>query len=35
MRLRHGGEKFLQALTKKGLLEDASIYNLELGEHGD
>jgi len=33
MRLEHGGEKSLQAPTKKGSLEGASNCNLELGEH--
>ena len=33
MRVRHGGEKSLQDLTKKGSLEGASTCNLELGEH--
>ena len=34
MRLRHEGEKSLQAPSKKGLLEGSSTCNLELGEHG-
>ena len=34
MRLGHTGEKFLQALTKKGSLEDASTCNMKLGGHG-
>ena len=33
MRLGHGGEKSFQAPAKKGSLECASTYNLELGEH--
>ena len=33
MRLRHGGEKPLQVLAKKGSLEGASTYNWELGEY--
>ena len=33
MRLRQGGEKSLQAPTKKGSLEGASTCNLKLGEH--
>ena len=33
MRVRHEGEKFLQAPTKKGSLEGVSTYNLELDEH--
>ena len=34
MRVRHGGEKSLQALAKKRSVEGASTCNLELGEHG-
>jgi len=34
MRLGHTGEKSLQALAKKGLLEGASTCNMELGGHG-
>ena len=34
MRVRHGGEKSLQAPAKKGSLEGASTCNLELDEHG-
>ena len=34
VRLRHGGEKSLQAPAKKGSLEGASTCNLKLGEHG-
>jgi len=34
MRLGHTGEKFLQALTKKGSLEDASTCNMKLGGYG-
>ena len=34
MKVRHGGEKSLQAPAKKGSLECASTCNLELGEHG-
>jgi len=34
MRLEHGGEKFLQAPTKKGSLEGASTCSMKLGEHG-
>ena len=33
MRLRHGGEKSLQAPAKKGSLEGASTCNMELGGH--
>ena len=33
MRLGHTKEKSLQALAKKGSLEDASTCNMELGEH--
>jgi len=33
MRVRHGGEKSLQAPAKKGSLEGATACNLELGEH--
>ena len=32
--LGHGGEKSLQASTKKGSLEGASIYSMKLGGHG-
>ena len=34
MKLRHGGEKSLQAPAKKGSLEGASTCNLKLGVHG-
>jgi len=34
MRLRHTGEKSLQALTKKRSLEGAYTCNKELGGHG-
>ena len=34
MRLRHTGEKSLQAPAKKRSLEGASICNMELGGHG-
>jgi len=34
MRLKHGGEKSLQAPAKKGSLEGASTCSMELGEHG-
>ena len=33
MRLGHGGEKSLQTPAKKGLLEGASTYNMEVGEY--
>ena len=33
MRLRHTGEKSLQAPAKKESLEGASTYNMELGGH--
>jgi len=35
MRLRHTGEKSLQALAKKGSLESASTCNMKLGGHGN
>ena len=34
MRLRHEGEKSLQAPAKKGSLEGTSTCNLKLSEHG-
>ena len=34
MRVKHGGEKSLQAPAKKGSLQGASTCNVELGEHG-
>ena len=34
MKVGHGGEKSLQAPTKKGSVEGAVTCNLELGEHG-
>ena len=33
MRVRHEGEKYLQAPTKKGSREGASTCNLKLGDH--
>ena len=33
MKVRHRGEKSLQALTKRGSLEGASTCNMELGGH--
>ena len=34
MRLGYTREKILQALAKKGSLEDASTCNMKLGRHG-
>ena len=33
MKVRHGGEKSLQAPAKKESLEGASTYNMKLGGH--